>query len=88
MKRHYQLHSTQTRTKVPRIDRAALYHILTDLFAQFTKFPHIQTFYIGRRINLFKNPVCRVFHLYATFEFAKVLKNAIFAKGKPFGNDK
>jgi hypothetical protein len=50
MQGHYKLHGTEARAKVTRVHRAALYHILTDLFAQRTKFFYTQAFNITRRV--------------------------------------
>jgi hypothetical protein len=62
MQGHYKLHGTEARAKVTRVHRAALYHILTDLFAKLTKLVHTQTLDVCRRIYFAENFICIVFH--------------------------
>ena len=64
MKSHDKFHRTKAGTKMTRIHRTTLYHIMTDLFAQRTKGFHIQRLYICRRVDGIQNPICLVFHVF------------------------
>jgi hypothetical protein len=57
MKSDHQLDRSKTGTKVTRIDRAAVYHIMTEFLTEGAELPYGEGLYILRRIDFLKKSV-------------------------------
>ena len=80
MKGNDKFYSTEAGTKMTGVDRTAFDHILTDLIAESLQFIKAHPFYICRRVHLFKNPVCRVFHWLYNFTICEGTKKRYLCK--------
>jgi hypothetical protein len=83
MQAYHELYSSETRSEMAGIHRTAFDHILTDLLTEYLQILYTEALDICRGVYVVKKCICRIAHQALVFEFAKVLKNAIFAKISP-----